>query len=114
MLHVVPTLPSFREAFPDVSVDLHLTETVEIAPSHEADIAIRLGMPAEKSLDWRRLTTDRRMLCASPSYFLRHTPPPTLTALSSHNCLPYGLATQPARLVTDRLSLESGRGGKER
>src|SRR3546814_3217695 len=80
MLHVVPTLPSFREAFPDVSVDLHLTETVEIAPSHEADIAIRLGMPAEKSLDWRRLTTDRRLLCARPSSFLRHPTPATPTA----------------------------------
>ncbi|WP_420566382.1 LysR family transcriptional regulator [Thalassobaculum sp.] len=103
MLHVVPTLPSFREAYPDVSVDLHLTETVEIAPSHEADIAIRLGLPAEKSLDWQRLTTDRRMLCASPSYFLRTAPPATLDDLSSHNCLTYGQETEPAVWVSEQL-----------
>lgn len=103
MLHVVPTLPSFRAAYPEVTVDLHLTETLEIAPSHGIDIAIRLGQPAEKSLDWRRLTTDRRMLCASPEYFRHHEPPAGLGDLDRHNCLTYGQEAEPAVWVAEHL-----------
>jgi DNA-binding transcriptional LysR family regulator len=103
MLHIVPTLPSFRDVYPEVSVDLHLTETVEIAPSHGADIVIRLGQPAEKSLDWQRLTTDRRMLCASPQYFRHHAPPAGLSDLERHNCLAYGQEAEPAAWVSEHL-----------
>jgi len=102
MLHVVPTLPSFRAAYPDVSVDLQLTETVEIAPAHGVDIAIRLGQPAEKSLDWQRLTTGRRILCASPAYLERCPPPADRTDLARHNCLAYGQEEEPAIWVFDR------------
>jgi DNA-binding transcriptional LysR family regulator len=84
-------------------VDLHLTETVEIAPSHGVDIAIRLGQPAEKSLDWRRLTSDRRMLCASPDYFRRCAPPEGLGDLDRHNCLAYGQEAEPALWVSEHL-----------
>lgn len=103
MIHVVPTLPSFRNAYPDVCVDLHLTETVEIAPSHGVDIAIRLRQPSEKSLDWRRLTTDRRLLCASPDYLGRHAPPADLADLDRHNCLAYGQEEEPALWVSEHL-----------
>ncbi|MFX4221622.1 MAG: LysR family transcriptional regulator [Thalassobaculum sp.] len=103
MLHIVPTLASFRLAYPAVSIDLRLTETVEIGPSHGVDIAIRLGRPVEKSLDWRRLTTDRRMLCASPEYFRDHTPPMGLDDLDRHNCLAYGQEAEPAVWVSEHL-----------
>ena len=103
MLHVVPTLPAFRTAYPEVSVDLHLTETVEIAPSHGVDIAIRLGQPSEKSLSWQRLTTDRRMLCASPDYFRRNEAPAALGDLDRHNCLAYGQEAEPAVWVSEHL-----------
>ncbi|WP_193173990.1 LysR family transcriptional regulator [Nisaea nitritireducens] len=103
MLHIVPTLPSFRAEYPEVSVDLHLTETVEIAPSYGTDIAIRLGQPTEKSLDWQRLTTDRRMLCASPEYFRHHAPPADLSDLDRHNCLTYGQEAEPAVWVSEHL-----------
>ncbi|MCR9174720.1 MAG: LysR family transcriptional regulator [Alphaproteobacteria bacterium] len=103
MLHIVPSLPSFRAAYPEVSVDLHLTETLEIAPSHGVDIAIRLGQPAEKSLDWERLTTDRRMLCASPEYLHQNTPPTGLSDLDRHNCLAYGQEAEPAVWVFEHL-----------
>ncbi|WPZ35882.1 LysR family transcriptional regulator [Thalassobaculum sp. OXR-137] len=103
MLHVVPTLPAFRTAYPEVSVDLHLTETVEIAPSHGVDIAIRLGQPSEKSLSWQRLTTDRRMLCASPDYFRQNGTPASLGDVDRHNCLAYGQEAEPAVWVSEHL-----------
>lgn len=96
MLHIVPALPSFRALYPDLSVDLRLTETVDIAPSHGVDIAIRLGRPDEKSLEAERLTTDRRILCASPDYFERCPPPKDQFDLGRHDCLTYGQDAEPA------------------
>jgi len=101
MLHVVPTLPSFRAAYPEVSVDLPLTETVDISPTHGIDIVIRLGQPAEKSVDWRRLTSDRRMLCASPEYFRRNPPPRNLGDIDRHNCLSYTQDSERAIWVSE-------------
>lgn len=96
MLHIMPALPSFRALYPEVSVDLRLTETVDIAPSHGVDIAIRLGRPDEKSLEAERLTSDRRLLCASPDYFARCPPPRNMGDLDRHDCLTYGQDTEPA------------------
>ena len=47
MMHVVPTLPAFRARYPDVDVDLKLTEVLEIAPVDGIDVVIRLGKPTE-------------------------------------------------------------------
>ena len=96
MLHIMPALPSFRALYPEVSIDLRLTETVEIAPSHGVDIAIRLGCPEEKSLEAEQLTTDRRVLCASPDYFDRCPPPKDRHDLDRHDCLTYGQDAEPA------------------
>ncbi len=96
MLHILPALPSFRALYPDLSVDLRLTETVDIGPSDGVDIAIRLGRPDEKSLEAERLTSDKRILCASPEYFDRCPPPKHKHDLDRHECLTYGQDAEPA------------------
>ena len=104
MLHIMPALPSFRALYPDLSVDLRLTETVDITPSHGVDIAIRLGRPEEKSLEAELLTTDRRVLCASPDYFERCPPPEDRDDLDRHDCLTYGQDAEPAVWVFEDAS----------
>ena len=104
MLHIMPALPSFRALYPDLSVDLRLTETVDITPSHGVDIAIRLGRPEEKSLEAELLTTDRRVLCASPDYFERCPPPEDRDDLDRHDCMTYGQDAEPAVWVFEDAS----------
>ena len=95
MLHVMPAIPSFRTACPDVEVDLMLTETVEIAPTRGVDLVIRLGLPAEKSLEAHRLASAERAMCASPGYFAANPPPAGPDDLVRHACLGYRRAFEP-------------------
>ncbi len=96
MLHVVPALPSFRAAYPDVELDLTLTEIVEIAPTRGVDLVIRLGEPAEKSLVAHRLASAERVMCASPGYFARFPPPVGADDLDRHACLGYRRDFEPS------------------
>ena len=95
LLHVVPALPHFRELYPDVRVELMLTEVLDIAPTHGVDVVIRLGQPAEKSLQARVLASGRRIMCASPSYLLHRSPPTGPDDLDRHDCLSYKQELEP-------------------
>lgn len=108
MLHVMPALPSFRAACPEVEIDLTLTETVEIAPTRGVDLVIRLGAPAEKSLVAHRLASAERVMCASPAYFAGHPPPAGPDDLDRHDCLGYRHAFEPSVWV-----FETARGRRE-
>jgi len=96
MLHVLPALPSFRAACPEVDIDLTLTETVEIAPTGGIDLVIRLGAPVEKSVVSHRLASGERAMCASPAYFDRIAPPSGPDDLARHACLGYRRAFEPS------------------
>ena len=96
MLHIAPLLPEFIAAHPRVAVDLQLTETVEIAPGEEVDLAIRLGTPGEKTLVSHMLASGRRILAASPDYLARAGTPASIEDLAAHDCLTYRRAeTEP-------------------
>jgi DNA-binding transcriptional LysR family regulator len=102
MRHVRPILPEFLKANPLVTVDLELTERVDIAPGDAVDIVIRLGNPHEKSLIARRLASDDRILCASPGYISRHGSPTEIEDLTRHACLTYRRAHEAARWVFEQ------------
>lgn len=87
--HVVPHLAQFRAAHPRVEIDLALTEQTGLVPAHGVDLVIRLGLPAGKSFIGHRLTSGRRILCASPGYIARHGAPATPEAVLHHPCLTY-------------------------
>lgn len=108
MLHVVPALPSFRAAYPDVELDLTLTEIVEIAPTRGVDLVIRLGEPAEKSLVAHRLASAERVMCASPAYFAGNPAPTGPDDLRRHACLGYRRDVEPSVWV-----LETAAGRRE-
>jgi DNA-binding transcriptional LysR family regulator len=95
LLHVVPALPRFRDLYPEVRVDLLLTEAVEIAPTHGVDVVVRLGEPTEKSLQGRVLASDRRVMCASPGYLKDRSPPTGPDDLDRHDCLAYKQELEP-------------------
>ena len=96
LLHVAPTIAGFHARFPQVSVELMLTEMMDLRPSSGVDVVIRLGRPDEKSLHSTRLATDHRVLCASPAYLARVAPPAEPGDCARHACLTYRREDEPA------------------
>ena len=99
MMHIAPLLPTLNAQHPKVVVDLQLTETVDIAPDGDVDLAIRLGAPASKTLASTVLASGRRVLAASPDYLKRAGAPATIEDLSAHACLTYRQAEANAAWV---------------
>lgn len=87
--YIAPALPSFLEQYPEISVDLTLSnEDVDIIENN-IDIDIRIGTLADSSLIARKLVNSERILCATPAYLEGRPPINTPNDLLAHNCLTY-------------------------
>ncbi|MEM8952100.1 MAG: LysR family transcriptional regulator [Pseudomonadota bacterium] len=87
--HVVPMLPGFLSQYPDLSLDLSLTDAFVDLVEEGIDLAIRIGELKDSSLVARKLAPNIRVLCASPAYFKKAGRPSTPADLRDHNCLIY-------------------------
>jgi DNA-binding transcriptional LysR family regulator len=86
-LAIVPLLGPFLELYPDIMVDLSLTDTIIDLVEERADVAIRIGPLADSTLMARRLGDSGRSVVASPAYLARHGCPRTPNDLFAHNCI---------------------------
>jgi DNA-binding transcriptional LysR family regulator len=85
---LVPMLPEFSKAFPEVSVDLTFTEQPVDLIEAGVDVAIhRAQALPDSSYGCRKLGTDRMLVCAAPSYLAKHGAPRDLAELRRHACL---------------------------
>jgi len=96
-LHVVPTLPDFLARYPEVQIDLDMTDAFIDLVEDGVDLAIRIGELQDSSLIARRLAPNNRVICASPDYLRRAGTPIAPDDLRNHNCLIY--KRQPTRAV---------------
>lgn len=95
-LVLVPLLPRFFALYPDVSVDLALTDRVVDLLEERADLAIRAGPLGDANLIARKLGETRMAVVASPGYLKMHGEPRTPAALERHNRLGFCFArSQP-------------------
>lgn len=85
--HVVPHLKDFCALYPDILLDLSLTETTVDLIESGIDVAIRIGALPDSSLVARRLAGHERRLVASPDYLERRGAPREPADLSDHDCL---------------------------
>lgn len=72
---VVPVVNDFRVLYPDVEIDLSLTDDVQDLVEQGRDIAIRGGLPGDARLISRKLAPMPMYVCASPSLLNRYQPP---------------------------------------
>lgn len=84
---VLPLLPDFTRAYPDISLDLTLTDEVVDLYAARADIAFRIGRLPDSTLLAVRLGDVRRRIVASPSYLADRGIPRSPADLSDHDCL---------------------------
>jgi DNA-binding transcriptional LysR family regulator len=89
--HVMPHLPDFLAAYPDLGVDATLTDATVNLIETGTDLAVRIGTLADSALVARRLAPHRRALVASPRYLAQRPSPEAPADLTQHECLPFAL-----------------------
>jgi DNA-binding transcriptional LysR family regulator len=87
MHQLTPALPEFLARYPEVQVDITVTDRVVDLIEEGADIGIRLGALADSSLVARKICELERVVCASPAYLRKHGTPKKAADLLRHNCL---------------------------
>lgn len=80
-------VPSFLEQYPELQVDLRLTDRFVDLVEEGIDVAIRMGTLNDSSLIRQHLGEVPFVVCASPSYLEKYGTPKTPEALVNHNCL---------------------------
>ncbi len=88
--HLSPYLPQFLERYPEIQLDIHLTDNFVDIIRDGFDLAIRIGELEDSSLVARKLSPDTRIMVAAPSYLEKNGLPKTLKDLEDHNCLSAG------------------------
>jgi DNA-binding transcriptional LysR family regulator len=86
---VAPMLPEFFRRYPDIAVDLHLTDAQTDLIGDGFDAALRIAVLEDSSLVARLIAPVRRFVVASPAYVARHGRPRHPRDLASHQCLSY-------------------------
>jgi DNA-binding transcriptional LysR family regulator len=86
---VAPIIPAFQGRYPDLRVELRLTEHPARMAEDEVDIDLRLSPSGDTQLMQRRLLRCERVLVASPGYVARMPPVGTPRDLRAQHCLTY-------------------------
>jgi DNA-binding transcriptional LysR family regulator len=84
---LAPVLLRFVARYPDITVDLGITDRQINLLDEHVDIAIRTGPVNDTSLIIRKLGQAHRRICASPVYLAAHGTPVAPADLASHDCL---------------------------
>ncbi|ABE45322.1 LysR substrate-binding domain-containing protein [Polaromonas sp. JS666] len=88
---VLPLLPQFRKRYPQVQVDVHLSNRNIDFADEGYDLAIRGRAPDDSNLIARKLEDAALVLVAAPSYLKRAGKPKTLDDLQKHDCIQFEL-----------------------
>ncbi len=89
---VAPLLPAFARQYPEVTVELGLSDEQVDLLAGQWDLAIRIGRLADSPLRSRRLGDSAMVVCAAPAYLARRGVPRRVADLRRHNCLSYTLS----------------------
>lgn len=84
---VAPALAAMSDRYPQLNVRLDLFDRVVDVAAEGFDLDVRIGDEIAGHLIAKRLASNYRVLCASPSYVALHGAPRTIADLDSHACL---------------------------
>ena len=93
--HIAPVLSTFVDKHPSIKPYLYLSDSVTDLIGDGFDLGIRFGTLEDSTLIARKLTSNRRVLCASPNYLKRKGIPATPEELVHHDCLSMVRMTEP-------------------
>lgn len=84
---LLPLVPKFLTLYPQVELDISLTDTVIDIVDERTDVALRSGPLRDSTLMARKIIEFRRIVVASPAYLEAHGMPRRPQDLDHHNCL---------------------------
>jgi LysR family transcriptional activator of dmlA len=84
---IAPLISTFARRFPDVEVQLQLTDSPINLVEDAYDLGIRFGELPDTALRARKILSNRRYLCASPAYLKAHGQPQSPEELTQHQCI---------------------------
>lgn len=91
---MAPLVPEFLKAYPDLALDLDLSDAAVDLVAQGFDAALRIGVLPDSSLVARRLCRVSRFIVAAPSYIERVGRPEHPRDLDENDCLAYTFRTQ--------------------
>ncbi|EDM48040.1 LysR family transcriptional regulator [Marinobacter algicola] len=114
---IAPLLNDFVMRYPELEVEVNLTNQTLDLVAEGYDLAVRLGKLEDSTLMARRLASRTLYVCASPAYLSARGTPHSLSELAHHNCLLGNLdywrfqeAGQPRNVrVSGNIRCDSGR-----
>lgn len=82
-----PFLPEFISKYPDLTIDLHLSDKIIDMLEEAIDLVIRIGGVDDSNLIARQITTFPLVMCASPKYIEIHGQPNNAKELEQHTTI---------------------------
>jgi len=89
-MHIVPGLTEFTSRYPNLRVDMRISDSIVDLVEGGFDVAVRYADLGDSSFVARRIAPDKRVLVASPGYLERHGEPQSPEELDRHACLVVG------------------------
>ena len=86
---VLPLLPAFRELYPQVMIEAHVSNRNIDFAAEEFDLAVRARSMVDSGLVARPLEDAALVVVAAPRYLRRRGMPRTLADLAQHDCLQF-------------------------
>lgn len=86
---VAPLMPEFLQRYPEMQVDLHLSDATVDVVAQGFDAALRIAALPDSSLVAKRLCAVSQLVVASPAYLERHGRPQHPAELANRACLSY-------------------------
>ncbi len=88
--HIVPFLDEFLSIYPNLKLDISLTENPVNIIDKGLDLQIRIQIPEEENLKVEKLMTNKKVICAAPKYLKKYGIPKEPNDLLKHNCIIFG------------------------
>jgi DNA-binding transcriptional LysR family regulator len=85
--YVIPAMGELGRQYPDLRLELDLTERLADPVAERLDLVIRIGDMADSTLIGTRIATQTRILCASPHYLAQAGVPASIGELSAHRLI---------------------------
>lgn len=106
---LLPIIPEFNQRYPDITLDLSLTDALVDLQREPVDVAIRMGPLSDASFRARLLGQSRRAVVAAPQYLANHGQPQRPHELAQHRCFNFNfrrsLDEWPFRIDGQRVHL---------
>jgi len=93
---VMPLVPSFLRAYPDLELDLQISDRFVNLIDEGAELALRIGQLSDSALRARRIGLFQRVCVAATGYLEERGFPQTPEDLGKHDCIVYSLLSTGA------------------